>query len=97
RQPHAFAQGLDPPADRYRVDRRMLSGCCGGDCHRCTVSQTYVRDYVVQRVCVVGRISISLMLTCGGWVTAKVIARAMSSEARRVGKECRSRWSPCPY
>src|SRR2546426_9988193 len=32
--------------------------------------------------------------TTGAWVTSSAYASAPRSEERRVGKECRSRWSP---
>src|SRR2546427_4166650 len=38
-----------------------------------------------------GWIASSLMLTC---CSRQPIGRALRSEERRVGKECRSRWSP---
>ena len=29
-----------------------------------------------------------------GWLLAELVAVSVRSEERRVGKECRSRWSP---
>src|SRR2546429_9668097 len=46
-----------------------------------------------QRVLVASQVALSLVLLAGALLFARSL-RNLRSEERRVGKECRSRWSP---
>ena len=70
-------------AFRIIADRANLDKCLTIHC---------IRHYVASKLITSG-VDLATVQSIGGWKSPSVLL-SVRSEERRVGKECRSRWSP---